>query len=108
MADDTRELAGLLKALETDELPPLPAAPARCIDCGLPSWLPALNVTFDETKHCLAQHLSTKPGCWPDVLACKDRTIARQREQLAIAKHLLQRQHDLLDEAAAELGVDLG
>jgi hypothetical protein len=101
---DVQEIAGLLK-----ELAALPEPMPPCPDCSWPSWRRGCDVNYDESKHCLAPHLKGKGRLsGGDVVACLERTRDRLRSQLARAKELLQKQHELIGEAAEALEVDLG
>ncbi len=55
-----------------------------CLDCGFPEWRPGDR--FDEAVHCLAARCNEDPHAPRKFLiACKDRTIAKLREQLVWA-----------------------
>jgi hypothetical protein len=82
--------------------PPASVVDNACAACGLQSWFPAMNVAFVEETHCLAAHLSTKPGPWADQIACKDRAIARLKERLERAKTGLRGALVAIDGAVAQ------
>lgn len=75
---------------------------STCPDCLRPSWLPTLNVNFDDSKHCLAAHVRARPGAPNhDLVACLERTRDRFQAERRRMVEMLRRTANALQDAAA-------
>ncbi|HKY40683.1 MAG TPA: DUF433 domain-containing protein [Polyangiaceae bacterium] len=86
-------------------------APATCPDCLWPAWRKGCDFNFDESKHCLAAHVRSRPGLFNhDLVACLERTRDRLRSQIGAATLLLKHVRHEIDDGVAliDAGAPLG